>query len=140
GKLVVKKNGRRFYTNMFVVIIMLATTDIVFALDSIPAVFAIVTESPNKELIIYTSNIFAVLGLRSLYFLLKGAVNKFEYLQQGIAIVLIFIGLKMLVPLVVEGFHVPVTISLMVIVICLGGSIFYSMQVNKRKKNENDLI
>lgn len=140
GKLVVKKNGRRFYTNMFVVIIMLATTDIVFALDSIPAVFAIVTESPNKELIIYTSNIFAVLGLRSLYFLLKGAVNKFEYLQQGIAIVLIFIGLKMLVPLVVEGFHVPVTISLMVIVICLGGSILYSMQVNKRKKNENDLI
>ena len=83
GKLVVKRNGRRFYTNMFVVIIMLATTDIVFALDSIPAVFAIVTESPNKELIIYTSNIFAVLGLRSLYFLLKGAVNKFEYLQQG---------------------------------------------------------
>ncbi len=140
GKLVVKRNGRRFYTNMFVVIIMLATTDIVFALDSIPAVFAIVTESPNKELIIYTSNIFAVLGLRSLYFLLKGAVNKFEYLQQGIAIVLIFIGLKMLVPLVFDNFHVPVTISLIVIVICLGGSILYSVQASKRRKNENDLI
>jgi tellurite resistance protein TerC len=140
GKLVVKRNGRRFYTNMFVVIIMLATTDIVFALDSIPAVFAIVTESPNKELIIYTSNIFAVLGLRSLFFLLKGAVNKFEYLQQGIAIVLIFIGLKMLVPLVLNGFHVPVTISLIVIVVCLGGSIIYSIQAGKRKKNENDLI
>jgi tellurite resistance protein TerC len=140
GKLVVKRNGRRFYTNMFVVIIMLATTDIVFALDSIPAVFAIVTESPNKELIIYTSNIFAVLGLRSLYFLLKGAVNKFEYLQQGIAIVLIFIGLKMLVPLIITGFHVPVTISLMVIVICLGGSIVYSIQANKRKAKENDLF
>ena len=125
---------------MFVVIIMLATTDIVFALDSIPAVFAIVTESPNKELIIYTSNIFAVLGLRSLYFLLKGAVNKFEYLQQGIAIVLIFIGLKMLVPLVFDNFHVPVTISLIVIVICLGGSILYSVQASKRRKNENDLI
>lgn len=140
GKLTVKRNGKRFYTNMFVVIIMLATTDIVFALDSIPAVFAIVTESPNKELIIYTSNIFAVLGLRSLFFLLKGAVNKFEYLQQGIAIVLIFIGLKMLIPMVFEGFHVPISISLMVIVICLGGSIVYSIQSAKRKNNENDLI
>jgi len=140
GKLTVKRNGKRFYTNMFVVIVMLATTDIVFAVDSIPAVFAIVTESPNKELIIYTSNIFAVLGLRALYFLLKGAVNRFEYLQQGIAIVLVFIGLKMLVPLVIEGFHVPVTISLMVIVICLAGSIVYSIQAAKRKKNENDLI
>jgi len=140
GKLVVHRNGKRYYTNMFVVIVMLATTDIVFALDSIPAVFAIVTESPNKELIIYTSNIFAVLGLRSLFFLLKGAVNKFEYLQQGIAIVLVFIGLKMLLPLVVKNFHVPVTISLIVIVVCLGGSIVYSLQAAKRRTDENDLI
>lgn len=139
GKLTVKRNGKRYYTNMFLVIVMLATTDIVFALDSIPAVFAIVTESPNKELIIYTSNIFAVLGLRSLYFLLKGAVNKFQYLQQGIAIVLVFIGLKMLVPLVIKNFHVPVTISLMVIVICLAGSILYSIQDAKRDTDENDL-
>jgi tellurite resistance protein TerC len=136
----VRHKGKRYFTNMFVVIVMLATTDIVFALDSIPAVFAIVTESPNKELIIYTSNIFAVLGLRSLYFLLKGAVNKFEYLQQGIAVVLIFIGLKMLLPLIIRGLHVPVTISLLVIVICLGGSIVYSLQVSKRQKDENDLI
>jgi len=130
GKMTVRKNGKRFYTNMFVVVIMLATTDIVFALDSIPAVFAIVTKSTNKELIIYTSNIFAVLGLRSLYFLLKGAVNKFNYLQQGIAVVLIFIGLKMLV----EYFHidVPVYISLMVIVLCLGGSVLYSIQANEK--------
>jgi tellurite resistance protein TerC len=140
GKLTVVKNGKRFYTNMFVVIIMLATTDIVFALDSIPAVFAIVTDSPNKELIIYTSNIFAVLGLRSLFFLLKGAVNKFEYLQQGIAIVLVFIGLKMLVPIFISGFHLPVTISLLVIVICLAGSVLYSIQANTRRKNENDAI
>jgi tellurite resistance protein TerC len=139
GKLIVRKDGKRFYTNMFLVIIMLATTDIVFALDSIPAVFAIVTESPNKELIIYTSNIFAVLGLRSLFFLLKGAVDKFEYLQQGIAIVLVFIGLKMLVPLVLD-IKVPVYISLIVIVICLAGSILYSMQVSRRGKDENDLI
>lgn len=139
GKMMVTINGKRFFTNMFVVIVMLATTDIVFALDSIPAVFAIVTESENKEMIIYTSNIFAVLGLRSLFFLLKGAVNKFEYLQQGIAIVLIFIGIKMLV----EYFNikVPVYISLIVIVICLVGSIIYSIQiVNRRLLKENDSV
>jgi tellurite resistance protein TerC len=122
GKMVVKRNGKRFYTNMFVVVVMLATTDIVFALDSIPAVFAI---SQNK-LVIYTSNIFAVLGLRSLFFLLKGAVNKFDYLQQGIAIVLVFIGIKMLVS---HWVHVPVYVSLLVIVTCLVGSIVYSIQV-----------
>jgi tellurite resistance protein TerC len=127
GKMTVRRNGKRYFTNMFVVVVLLATTDIVFALDSIPAVFAI---STNK-LVIYTSNIFAVLGLRSLFFLLKGAVSKFDYLQQGIAIVLIFIGLKM----GVEYFdvHVPVTISLLVILVCLGGSIGYSLQINKRR-------
>ena len=127
GKLVVKRDGKRFYTNMFVVILMLATTDIVFALDSIPAVFAI----SQERIVIYTSNIFAVLGLRSLFFLLKGAVAKFQYLQQGIAIVLVFIGLKMLV----EYFdiHVPIMVSLMMIVICLGGSIAYSLEITRRR-------
>ena len=129
GEFVVKRNGKRFYTNMFVVIIMLATTDIVFALDSIPAVFAI----SQDKLVIYTSNIFAVLGLRSLFFLLKGAIKKFEYLQQGIAIVLIFIGLKMLVEIV--NVKVPIYISLIVILICLVGSIVYSMRVAKNRKN-----
>lgn len=131
GKYWVEKNGKRFFTNMFVVMVLLATTDIVFALDSIPAVFAI----SQNPLIIYTSNIFAVLGLRALFFLLKGAVSKFEYLQQGIAIVLIFIGLKMLV----EIFHIkiPVSISLMVILICLGGSVIYSIQVLKRRSLNN---
>jgi tellurite resistance protein TerC len=138
GKLTIRKDGKRFFTNMFVVIVMLATTDIVFALDSIPAVFAIVTDTPARELVIYTSNIFAVLGLRSLFFLLKGAVAKFEYLQQGIAIVLVFIGLKMLVPLVIPHFHVPVYISLIVIVMCLVGSIMYSLEVNKRRSRRNN--
>jgi tellurite resistance protein TerC len=133
GKMTVKRNGKRFYTNMFVVVVMLATTDIVFALDSIPAVFAIVTDSPNKELIIYTSNIFAVLGLRSLFFLLRGAVNKFSYLQQGIAIVLIYIGLKMLVKFF--DVHVPTYISLIIILICLGGSILYSVQESKKPED-----
>jgi tellurite resistance protein TerC len=115
---------------MFVVVVLLATTDIVFALDSIPAVFAI----SQERLVIYTSNIFAVLGLRSLFFLLKGAVTKFDYLQQGIAIVLIFIGLKMLAEIV--GIHVPVYISLIVIVICLVGSILYSLQNNNRRRRK----
>lgn len=126
GKFTVSKNGKRFFTTVFVVIVLLATTDIVFALDSIPAVFAI----SQDRLVIYTSNIFAVLGLRSLFFLLHGAVSQFEYLQQGIAVVLIFIGLKMLA----EAVHVfvPVWVSLMVIVVCLFGSILYSVQNAER--------
>jgi tellurite resistance protein TerC len=123
SRLTLIKNGKKFYTKIFVVIIMLATIDVLFALDSIPAVFAI---SQNR-MVIYTSNIFAVLGLRSLFFLLKGAVNKFSYLQQGIAVVLIFIGLKMLAELF--SFHVPVYISLIVIVVCLLAAIGYSLQV-----------
>ncbi len=128
GKFIIVKNGERLFTNIFVVIILLATTDIVFALDSIPAVFAI----SRDKLVIFTSNIFAVLGLRSLFFLLKGAVHKFAYLQQGIAIVLIFIGAKMLA----EYFHVkvPVFISLIIIGICLAGSIAYSVQESKKQK------
>lgn len=122
------KNGKRFYTKIFVVIIMLATIDVLFALDSIPAVFAI---SQNR-LVVYTSNIFAVLGLRSLFFLLKGAVDKFSYLQQGIAIVLVFIGLKMLAEIKYINIHIPVYISLIVIVVCLGGAILYSLQAGQK--------
>lgn len=131
GKFTIKRDGKKFYTNLFMVIVLLATTDIVFAIDSIPAVFAITQD----KLLIYTSNIFAVLGLRSLFFLLKGAVNKFEYLQQGIAIVLIFVGLKMLAE--IFYFTVPSYISLIVIIICLGGSIFYSIQESAKKNKES---
>jgi tellurite resistance protein TerC len=133
GKFTVRINGKRYYTSMFVVVIMLATTDIIFALDSIPAVFAI----SRQPLVIYTSNIFAVLGLRSLFFLLKGAVNKFKYLQQGIAIVLIFIGLKMLAELM--HIHVPVYISLLVILVCIVASIIYSMQVAAKEVDEEKI-
>jgi tellurite resistance protein TerC len=121
----VRQNGKRMYTKVFVVVIMLATIDVLFALDSIPAVFAI----SQDRLVIYTSNIFAVLGLRSLFFLLKGAVDKFSHLQQGIAIVLVFIGLKMLAEIKYIDIHIPVYISLIVIVVCLAGAIIYSVQV-----------
>ena len=140
GKYVVRdEHGKRRYTILFVVIMMLAAIDLVFALDSIPAIMGLVDNSPahraDAQLVIYTSNIFAVLGLRSLFFLLRSAVNKFDYLQQGIAIVLAVIGLKML------GSHwidqwidktTQVFISLGIILICLSGSIFYSITHQKK--------
>lgn len=140
GKFMVRENGRPVYTTLFVVIIMLAAIDLVFALDSIPAVMGIVdtkTEGyePIARLVIYTSNIFAVLGLRSLFFLLRGAVSKFDYLQQGIAIVLVFIGIKMLGEELINQWIVKQTqvfISLGVIVICISGSIFYSIFMKKK--------
>ena len=131
GKYVITENGKRKYTILFVVVIMLSAIDLVFALDSIPAVMGI----SRSKMVIYTSNIFAVLGLRSLFFLLRGAVSRFDYLQQGIAIVLVFIGAKML------GEHYiiqwvsktnQVFISLGIILVCIGGSIFYSIFVKKK--------
>lgn len=131
GRLVVHEGGKRKYTSLFVVVIMLAAIDLVFALDSIPAVMGI----SRDKLVIYTSNIFAVLGLRSLFFLLRGAVNKFDYLQQGIAIVLVFIGIKMLGEhWINEWVSKPkqVFISLGVILLCIAGSILYSISAKKK--------
>jgi tellurite resistance protein TerC len=126
GKLTIRRDGKRYYTTIFVVIVLLASTDIVFALDSIPAVFGIT----QNRLVIYTSNIFAVLGLRSLFFLLRGAVDKFRFLQEGIATVLVFVGLKMTSELV----HIKVStvISLIVIVTCIGSSILLSVVLKKK--------
>jgi tellurite resistance protein TerC len=127
GKLTVHRNGKKYFTTIFVVIVLLASTDIVFALDSIPAVFGITQD----RLVIYTSNIFAVLGLRSLFFLLRGAVDKFRFLQKGIATVLVFVGLKMTSELI----HVKIStaISLVVIVVCIGGSILISVIRDKKQ-------
>ncbi len=130
GKFVVTENGKRLYTSLAVVVLMLAAIDLVFAMDSIPAVMGI---SRNK-LVIYTSNIFAVLGLRSLFFLLRGAVSKFDYLQQGIAVVLVFIGVKMLAESWLEQWidkQNMVLISLGVILVCISASIFYSIFIDK---------
>lgn len=131
GKFTKKINGKNHFTMFFVVLVMLATTDVVFALDSIPAVFAIT----QTKMVIYTSNIFAVLGLRSLFFLLRGAVGKFKYLKEGIAIVLIFIGVKMLI----EYFdvHLPIWVSLLVIVSCISGSVLYSVYIDNKKEFKN---
>lgn len=131
GKLWIHENGKRLYTTLFVVVMMLASIDLVFALDSIPAVMGI----SRDKMVIYTSNIFAVLGLRSLFFLLKGAVAKFDYLQEGIAIVLIFIGLKMLGAHWLEEWFTSTTlvfISLGVIIACITISILLSIRKNNR--------
>lgn len=128
GRWSIQKDGKKKYTTIFVVVILLATTDILFALDSIPAVFGITQE----KIVIYTSNIFAVLGLRSLFFLLRGAVARFSYLPQGIATVLIFVGLKMLSEIL--GVDLPVYVSLLVILFCITAAMLYSIySANKRR-------
>lgn len=126
GRFRKKINGKNYFTHLFAVLVLLATTDVIFAFDSIPAVFAIT----QTKLIIYTSNIFAVLGLRSMFFLLKGAVDKFVYLRQGIATVLVFIGTKMLI----EYFdvHIPIWVSLIVIITCISTSMMISFFKNKK--------
>ncbi len=139
GRFTIIENGKKMYTTLFVVVMMLAAIDLVFALDSIPAVMGIVdTKTPGYEhtarLVIYTSNIFAVLGLRSLFFLLRGAVNKFEYLPQGIAVVLIFIGIKMLGEHWINQWidkNIQVFISLGFILVCLTASVMYSIFIDK---------
>lgn len=143
GRFIIVKHKKAFFTRLSMVVVMLGLIDIVFAVDSIPAVFSIIPD-PSKKLLIYSSNIFAVLGLRSLFFLLRGAASKFDHLQQGIAIVLIFIGIKMLLPLLEylgvpkEKLHFPVWVSLLVIVVCISGSILYSIY-HKRKGVPKDV-
>ncbi|MEX2116665.1 MAG: TerC family protein [Bacteroidota bacterium] len=108
GKFFVKVDGKLYATLLFVVIIVVETTDLVFALDSIPAIFAI-TRDP---FIVYTSNVFAILGLRALYFALAGLLDLFHYLKFGLSVVLAFIGVKMLI----EGFYeMPILIALGVV-------------------------
>lgn len=136
GRYFIKNKGKIYFTTLSIVVMMLAAIDIVFAIDSIPTVVSLVRDRADKpftaddKLVIYSSNIFAVLGLRSLFFLLRGAVNKFDYLQQGIAIVLVFIGVKMLIEFF--DIHIHIYLSLAVIVLCLGGSILYSIYVKRK--------
>ena len=137
GRYFITLHGKVYFTSLSVVVFMLAAVDVAFALDSIPTVVSLVREkatdafSSDDILVIYSSNIFAVLGLRSLFFLLKGAVDKFDYLQQGIAIVLIFIGVKMLIEYF--GIHIHIGVSLGVIVACLVGSMLYSVKHQREK-------
>jgi tellurite resistance protein TerC len=120
-KFFTRVKGRLTGTLLLLVLVIVEVTDLVFAVDSIPAIFAISTNT----FIVYTSNVFAILGLRSMYFLLAGVVEKFQYLRMGLAIVLTFIGVKMLI----EMFHIviPVWLSLVVVAIVLGSSVIASL-------------
>lgn len=121
------KKGGLFATPLFIVLIVVETTDLIFAFDSIPAILAI-THDP---FIVFTSNAFAILGLRALYFALAGFMDKFHYLKIGLSIILVFIGIKMLIAGV---FHIPTSASLIVIILILTISIIASMVRNKRLK------
>ena len=116
----VVENGRRFATPLLLVVVVLEATDLVFALDSIPAIFAVTTD----PFIVYTSNVFAILGLRALYFLLAGALDQFRYLKVGLGLVLCFVGAKMALSDVV---HVPIVASLAVVALLLAGSVAASL-------------
>jgi tellurite resistance protein TerC len=109
------ENRVRVATPLMLVLLLVEFTDLVFAVDSIPAIFAVTTD----PFLVYTSNVFAILGLRSMYFLLSGMVHKFVYLKYGLAVILMFVGMKMII---VEFYHVPIVVSLGVIVLTLGVS------------------
>lgn len=121
-KFFIREGGRLVATPLFVVLILVEVTDLIFAVDSIPAIFA-VTDDP---FLVYTSNVFAILGLRSLYFLLAGVVDKFHLLKLGLAVILVFVGIKMLL---VDIYKIPTALSLGVIAtilaLAIGGSLLF---------------
>lgn len=124
-KFFIKINNKVYITTTFLTLLLIESSDIVFAVDSIPAIIAITKDT----FIIISSNIFAILGLRALYFALAGLVDLFVYLKYGVAIILFYVGIKMLVS---EFYKIPTEISLMIIVTFLGGSILLSL-LNKNR-------
>ena len=123
-KLFTKRNGKRIATPLIAVLAVIEVTDLVFAVDSIPAVLSI----SRDTFIVFTSNILAILGLRSLYFLLAGIIDKFRFLQIGLAIVLVFVGAKMLIA---EVWHVPTWLSLAVIAVALAAAVAASVRADR---------
>ena len=137
-KFIARLDGRRLLTPLALVLLVVETTDLIFALDSIPAIFAVTT----KPFIVFTSNVFAILGLRSLYFLLAGAIGKFRYLKAGLSVVLIFVGVKMLLdphdhaPQWFQA-RIPTGASLLVVAAILAMAITLSVTGVRREKNVN---
>ena len=131
GKFIVRENGKLMFTSLLLIVLLVETTDIVFAIDSIPTAFIITQNS----FIIFTSNIFAVMGLRALFFLLENALHYFHHLQKGLAFVLVFIGLKMLVSIV--GIHLSSLFVFVMIMLILGISLLLSVIKNKRHATQN---
>ena len=130
GKFAVRRFGTLYFTPLFLVIVLIETTDLIFAVDSIPAAFAITQD----EFLIYTSNIFAILGLRAKFFLLAGIITKFHLLQKGLSFILIFIGGKMLLEII--HIQIPITVSFSVIILTLTLSIVLSLFFPKVKSSQ----
>jgi tellurite resistance protein TerC len=124
----IRRGAKSYATKLFLVLIVIETSDLIFAIDSIPAIFAI---APNDPLILYTSNIFAILGLRSMYFLLANSIDKFSKLHYGLAFILSFIGLKMIVAPFV---HIDAIVSLIIVVGALILSVGFSMLTANRSE------
>jgi TerC family integral membrane protein len=125
-KLFTKQNAKRLATPLLAVLIVIETSDVVFAVDSIPAILAV----SREQFIVFSSNAFAILGLRALYFLLADLREKFSLLQQGLAVILAFVGVKMIVA---EWYHIPTWLSLAVIAAVLGVSIWLSIRKDNRE-------
>jgi tellurite resistance protein TerC len=121
----VRRAGRLFATPLALVLVMVETSDLIFAVDSIPAIFG-VTHDP---FIVYTSNVFAILGLRSLYFLVAGVIGLFRFLKIGLALVLMFVGVKMLIK---ELYEIPIGLALGVVVAILATAILTSIRAARR--------
>jgi tellurite resistance protein TerC len=130
GKFFIRKNKKALATPLFVVLLVIETTDVVFALDSIPAILAITTD----PFIVYTSNVFAILGLRALYFALAGVMELFHYLNLGLSVILAFVGVKMLLSNVYE---IPVTVALVVVALTLIVSIIASLMFPQTDKTRS---
>jgi tellurite resistance protein TerC len=128
-KFFVRRAGKLFATPLFLILLIVESTDLIFAVDSIPAIFAVTQDS----FIVYTSNVFAILGLRALYFLLANIMGKFQYLKYGLSAVLTFVGIKMVI---VDLYHIPVGISLIVIASILAISIVASLWKAKNSPEE----
>lgn len=129
-KFFVKIDAKRFATPMFVVLLVIEFTDLVFAVDSIPAILAIT----NDTFIVYTSNVFAILGLRSLYFALAGVMKYFRFLKIGLSVILVFVGTKMMI---VDFYKFPITLSLGIIVGILIISVIASLAIKQKPVSES---
>lgn len=127
-KFMVRKNGKRLFTPLFAVLCLVECSDILFAIDSVPAVFSVSTDL----LIVYTSNIFAILGLRQLYFVLEHLHERFQYVKYGVAVILTFTGVKLAG--LMFGLHISIPVSIGVIVFVLTVSIVLSAIVSKKKE------
>lgn len=132
GKFIFFENKKLWFTPLFIVIILIESTDLIFAVDSIPAVFAI----SQNEFIIYTSNIFAIMGLRAMFFLLANILDKFYLLQKGLSVILIFIGVKMLLEII--DVKIPILLSFTLIIGSLVVAIILSLMFPQKVINQNE--